>query len=600
VRQLRFVCIVSALSIVLAVILYFPTFRLPFAYDDVDYINLGARLLAGEMSVLDALFTPHSEHLVAGCRALFFPYLYFFGLDAFAWRVFIVIVHALSAVFLAILARRYAGSTRAGIATAIVYIGACGFSAMWIWFPTGATVPLMMLLLNAAAALLAWRDHLTVRRFVAAGLVILALLTESAFAPMALFPALIDEYERRRAGQRRIGWFSIATLLSIAGAFVLVTVIFRNASGVVSINPWAGLPRAAFLLVAAPFRFFFPGISVISSSVARVAILVAVVGTTIAAVVLALLVALWRRRVPPLATIAVLALPGALGVLTLIGLGRWNFSWQTLYDTDRYFFPLMIPLSLLAGAIAGSISFDGWPRLARALVLTCVAIAVFGELALQRRAMLAPIPRPVYAKHDARFASLQRLMNLLNDAGPIDIPRQTLWFADLHNGKLRTEILTAIICGNGRCPRVRLGGETVDAATAARLNPILDRWAHESGERVPFIRVVDGRLLNTRVQWHIDSVNKPLTIASQKLEVVMAAPVAQTVHAKLVDIQSGLTFPLESVTITHQGPQTHVFSTRPMYSVVGEGRPARLILECERRPHCVQFFSAGSAGDKVQ
>ncbi|HEX7809642.1 MAG TPA: hypothetical protein VF608_12975, partial [Thermoanaerobaculia bacterium] len=467
-RQHRFVLVVSALSIALAVILYFPTFRLPFAYDDVDYINLGSRLLAGEITILDALFTPHSEHLVAGCRALFFPYLHVFGLDAFVWRVFVVIVHALSAVLLAILARRYAGSTRAGVATAITYLGACGFSAMWIWFPTGATVPLMMLLLNAAAALLAWRDHLTLRRVAAAFLIILALLSESSFAPMALFPALIDEYERRRAGQRRIGWFSIATLLSIAGAFVLVMVIFRNAAGVVSINPWAGLPRAAFLLVAAPFRFFFPGISVISTTVARVAILVAVVGTTIAATVLALLIALWRRHVPPLATIAVLVLPGALGVLTLIGLGRWNFSWQALYDTDRYFFPLMIPLSLLAGAIASSISFDGWPRLARALLLTCIAIAVAGELALQRRAMLAPIPRVVYAKHEARFASLQRLMTMLDAAGPIDIPRQTLWIADLHNGKLRTEILTAIICGNGRCPRIRLGDKKVDDATAAR------------------------------------------------------------------------------------------------------------------------------------
>ncbi|HVR37608.1 MAG TPA: hypothetical protein VMU84_00820 [Thermoanaerobaculia bacterium] len=127
------------------------------------------------------------------CRLLFFSYLHFFGIDAFGWRAGIVLIHALSAIFLAILARRYAGSARAGITTPVIYVGACGFTSMWIWFPTGATVPLMMVALTGAALLLSKRDHLTLRRVAAGVAVILALLSESSFAPMALLPAVIDD-----------------------------------------------------------------------------------------------------------------------------------------------------------------------------------------------------------------------------------------------------------------------------------------------------------------------------------------------------------------------------------------------------------------------
>ncbi|HVR37609.1 MAG TPA: hypothetical protein VMU84_00825 [Thermoanaerobaculia bacterium] len=192
----------------------------------------------------------------------------------------------------------------------------------------------------------------------------------------------------------------------------------------------------------------------------RLAILTIVAGATIACVVLALLVALWRRGVPQLAVIAALTIPGSLGVVLLIGLGRSRLSYETLYATDRYFFPLLIPVCLLGGAVAGSISFATWSRFPRGLLLAFLTIAAIGELALQRRGMLAMIPTSVYAKHDARFASLTRLVTLLDRAGPIEIPRQTLWFPDLHNGKLRSEILTEVFCRNGRCRGVRLGTET--------------------------------------------------------------------------------------------------------------------------------------------
>jgi len=632
----RFVAAAGAFAVALSVALYLPTFDLSFAYDDVDYLNVGAAALSGETGMWAALFHPHAEHLVVGFQALFFPYLRFFGVDAMAWRAGVAVVHALSAIFLALLARRYSGSDRAGFVAAFVYIGACGFTSMWIWFPTAAPVPLMTALLTGSAALLAWRDRLPYRRLLAGAAVVLALITESAFAPMALLPAMVDEYERRREGRRGLGLLSVWTLVAIVATAVLMAT-FRGDG--MSVDLAKGIPRAAYLMLVAPFRFFFPGAYVVASTAARFAILGSVIGVIIAATVSALLAALWRRGTPPLAVVAALSLPGSLGVMLLIGLGRSNATYHSLYETDRYFFPLLIPASLLAGAIVASISTAGWTRTARVLLFLPLSIAVLGEVALQRRAMLGPIPRIVYDKHEARFASLTRLAHMLDRAGPIELPRQTVWFSDLHNGQLRTSVLTDVLCRG--CERLRLGsGRTVDAATETRLNTVLDQWARETGEPLPFLRVVEGRLVNTRLVWRVDFAQAAferhvsgfepwqspyrwmgrrseirLTIGPKDLIVTLAAPITElrrrfgleslTIRATLVDAQNAaLSFPIGEAKLERDGVQSFTFSTAPFRSTLGDGRTARLVLDCDRTwlpedasaeatPRSVQVFTAG-------
>lgn len=631
---MRFVLVVSAFALALAFALYLPTLRCQFAYDDIDYINLAGKVLAGKAGYWQTLFHPHAEHLVAGFQALFFAYLSWFGLDAFVWRIAVVVVHVASAVFLALLARRYAESGRAGIATAAIYVGACGFSSLWVWFPSGATVVLMMALLTGSAALLAWRNHLTLRRVIAGAGVVLALLTESSFAPMALLPAVIDEYERRREGRRGIGVFSVFTAMSIAGTVALVLWLSRGQATSISIDFTRGVPRGVFLVLAAPFRFFFPSVPISASTPARFAMFLSALGCIVLSAILALLVTLWRRGIPRLAVIAVLTLPASLGVLTLIGLGRWNLPYPALYETDRYFFSLLVPLSLTGGAVVASISLAAWSRLPRILLLTCVAIMLLGELALQRRAMYYAFPRIVYDRHAVRFASLARLTGILDRAGPIELPRQALWFTDVHNAKVHTPVLTAIICGHGRCPNVRLGDRTVDTATAARLNPLLDQWARESDEPVPLLRVVDGRIVNTRIRWGVDFAHGdfegqglrgfgawqkparwmsgrgevPLSISPNPIDVTLAAPMsaAVTVRAALIDDDTKLTFPIGSAIVTGHAPQKFSFSTAPYRSRLGLGRTARLVLTCDRTwtvagdctPRCVQVFSAITAPDE--
>lgn len=641
-RASRFVPAVSALSVALSLALYLPTFGNAFAYDDIDYVNLAGRVLSGQLGLWKTLFYPHSEHLVAVFQALFFAYLRLIGIDALPWRVFIAIVHSLSAILLAIVARRYAGTARAGMATAIVYTGACGFSSMWIWFPTGATVPLLMAMLTGAAALLAWRDHLMVRRLIAGALVVLALFTESAFAPMALLPAVIDEYERRREGRRGVGLFTGWTVAVILAVAALVVKLRNNLSAPLSIDVRSGVPRAMFLVLSAPFRFFVPGTPIVTSSDTHYAMLGCVFGITIASAVAIVLVGLWRGGVPPLAVVAGLTLTGSLGVIALIGLGRWHASYASLFDTDRYYFPLLVPVALLAGAVASSISFEGWPRPARLLLLLFLSAAVLGELALQRRAMLASIPNLIYSRHRARLRSLTRLAETLDRAGPIEIPRQLLWFPDLHNGRLSSDVLTEILCRG--CTHLHLGTKPLDAAATARLNVLLEQWARDAGEPLPFLRVVNGRIVNERVQWRVDFAEgdcasrvsgfhewrKPyrwmtqrgevaLNVSYEKLTITMAAPISELRHrfgwsslavrASLLDTDSGLTVPLGTATIDQDGVRSYTFPTTPFDSIFGSGRDARLILVCNHTwtpvapdvsgdplPRSVQLFAAGTAG----
>src|SRR5580693_661541 len=61
----------APLALVLGVGLYLPTFRCSWAYDDMDYLNFAAAVLAGRQGYWSAVFHPHLEHLVPLVRMAF-------------------------------------------------------------------------------------------------------------------------------------------------------------------------------------------------------------------------------------------------------------------------------------------------------------------------------------------------------------------------------------------------------------------------------------------------------------------------------------------------------------------------------------------------
>jgi hypothetical protein len=322
------------------------------------------------------------------------------------------------------------------------------------------------------------------------------------------------------------------------------------------------------------------------------------------------------------------------GALLLVGLYRFRSTYFDLYYADRYFFLLFIPIALLAGAVAASISLSGWPRVARIALMLALACGLTGEIALHRRAMLRRISVEGYAVHGRRYATLELLVRRLENAGSFEIPHNRLWFDAIYD-RIDSAVLTNVISdGKG----LRLGTHVDER----RLNPLLDAWAREIGETVPFIRVVDGNLVNTQFPTTVDFSKVPgdalitgfygwekpsrwmsargelyVRLASPDLELRLAAPVSDLrrkypawtsipVRVTLVDIETDYAAPLGVIQITEDGIHDYHLPTSPMISHGSVGLIVEIRLECDRawkpsdvygtadtREHTVQVFSAG-------
>jgi hypothetical protein len=631
---LGYLLVLSALACGISIALFYPTFRYDWAFDDIEYINVSASVLAGRSSLWSAILLAHDEHVVPLFRLIFFVYLKLFGMNVVLWRVMAALVHAWSALCLGLVAWRYSGKSRAGVAATIAYVLPCGLSAMWTWYPAGAAVLISFAAFTGASALLAWRGHLRMRRIVAGVAVLAGLLFWRSFAPMALLPAVIDEIERRNAGARRFpGPFTIyslgAIIAVVAGGMRLITVFVDS-------NIVHGVPRALFLFLMTPFRLFFPGLKVVGDNWDRsTALLGAALGIAAGSIILAFLAALWRNGMPRLARVAALSTIPAFGVLLLIGLFRFHSEYYQLIEEDRYFYPMFVPVALLAGAIASSISFAGWSRIARFAVTLGLIAGVCSEFVLHRRAMLHRFPAAIYARYGRHMASIRLLVHRLEVAGGIEIPRNLVWFDEVDRG-IDTAVLTHLL-SDGK--RLRLGNH-VDAV---RLNALLDAWAQEIGEKVPYVRLIAGSLVNLHLftetdfgtssysnwvsgflewekpfRWMMKRGELVAMLATSDVDVRLAAPMSDLrrvhpdwmsipVRVSIRDEETGFTVFLGIANITADGVQQYRFPNRELLTRFGPGRITSIVLECDRawtpfevygardrRERTVQVYSGGT------
>ena len=641
-----FAALLAAAVLLLALLMYFPTLGSAFAYDDMDYINQAADTMAGERGFVALLFRPQGEHIVAGFRLVLHGSLKLFGIDAFPYRLLVLLAHAASAFFLGLLARHYSKSDLAGLATGLVYVGACGLSSMWVWFPSGGTVPFALALINGGLLALAVRRG----RVIAGTALVLALLTESTLAPMSALLILLDEYERRRDGkpQTPVGAFSIFCIVATVAVAGLASYLYKKTFGPgLDLSIRHGIPRFLFLVLVAPFRLFFPGFPILASEPGLpTGIQGSLLGMAVAVPILIGLFLLWRRGIPRLAWIAALLVIGPLGSMGLVGLGRWRNTYWELYDADRYFFTLLVPLSLLAGAVAASVAERVRTPRARAVLLLFLAVFLSAEFFLHRRAMLRRIPAGVYEAHEARFEKLERLAHHLKAAAgalppgspPLQVPDAPIWLPDVHNGHVNLRTVLHVI-GRGPGERIRLVKDPVSERDARILNPVLEAWAREVGEPLPYLSIRDGRLMDAHTVSFVDyrrEAQPEQTLSGfypwegsyrwmpkkGELGVVLLCrevlfqlgtateamePEPVSVHVTVVDEAIG--FSASIGTIRLQRPESHPYllDALPFLSRIGHGRRVRLVIESDRtwrpadllpgsgdtRELSVQVFAAG-------
>lgn len=618
-----FAALLAATVALLALLLYFPTLGSSWAYDDMDYINQASDAMAGQRGFFEVLFRPQGEHIVAGFRLILYASLKLFGIEALPYRLLVLLAHAASAFFLGLLARHYSGSDAAGLAAGFVYVGACGFSSMWVWFPSGGTVPFALALITGGLLALARRGRHA--RLIAGTALVAALLTESTLAPMAALPLLLDEYERRRNGRPRtpVGLFAVFCAVATVAVAGLASYLYTKTFGPgLDLSVRHGIPRSAFLLLVAPFRLFFPGFSILGwETGAATAIRGSLQGLAVGIPILILLFFLWRRGIPRLVWIAALLAIGPLGAVGLVGLGRWRNSYWELYDADRYFFTLLVPVSLLAGAVAASVAERVRTRQGRAVLLLFLAVFLSAELFLHRRAMLRRIPFGVYEAHEVRFGQMERLAHRLKEAAgalpagspPLQVPDSTIWLPDVHNGHLNLRTILHAI-GGGPGERIRLVKGPVSERDARILNPVLEAWAREVGEPLPYLSIRDGKLADAHTIAFVDfrreehskealsgfyswegtyrwmAKRGEIGLVLRCREVALVLATAQEalkegpldIQVTVIDEQIRFPAPIGTIRITKPEPRNHPLDALPFLARLGAGRRVRLALESDR------------------
>lgn len=621
----RAVALALALLAVGLVQLY-PTLRLAYAYDDLDCLNVAADVLAGKAGFWQTALRPHNEHLIPLFRGMFLASAAWFGIDATPFRLAILGAHLLTAWFLGLLALRCSGRPSAAFAAGLAYVLPCGLSSMTIWVIIAATVTVGLVGISGAMLALSCRRELGVRRarLIAGAGCVLALLVEGGLMPLLLGPMLLDELERRREGARRpFGAFSLFCILAMAASTLGTTLSYVALHGQrPTIDLIRGLPRAAFLLIIAPYRLLLPGLGLPADpSQPGNVILWSCLGLAVAAPVAALLVALWRRGAGPLGLVALLNAAGPLGMLALVGAGRWNWSPFALFEADRYFFTLLMPLSLLAGAVAATAAerMQGWTARERAAVLALCAVALGAELWLHHRALLHRVPFDVFAAHGRRFDQLSQLGESLQAAAsglppgapPLSVPDGNLWLYDVHNGRISTRLLLHVIAPES--PRLRLAPEPVSERDASILNPVFEAWgrAIREPELAP---VVTGGRLATRAVTDVDfrtGAQNPAVVSGfhawegtyrwmgprgeLRLQLICRGLTFQlgTAEAALkegplgvkvtaVDEVTGASAALGTIRVAQPGPLPYPLDALPFLSQAGSGRRIRLRLESDR------------------
>lgn len=492
----------------LGIFLFGKTISLSYAYDDMDFLNLAANVLAGRSSLTRTLFIPQNGHFVPVMRLLVFFSTKLFEIHAMPLRVLVFASHLASAVFIGIAARRLLDRT-AGLAAAIAYVLPCGFSSMWLWIPTGGMVPLGLVGVTGGLAALASRDRIgaTRARALAFAGIVWTVACDSTLAPLALTIVSFEVFDDLRS-RRKTSRLLFAGLALGGIAMLALPWAYRRATGAaISINLTRGLPRGAFLLLVAPFRYFFPGLPLphLIGAPEPFPWGAAAFGAICAAAVGLLAAVLARGDSRRLACAALAAASGPVAEIFLVGLGRWQLTYDGLYDSDRYLFTLLVPISLFAGAVTHDFVQFCWssPRTRRIIPLTLALSFICIEAGIHRAAMLRRIPVDVFEAHARKFRDVANLARGLSDAANSNPdPRATLAFPDgaifdraVHNDMISSRMLLFVLNPH-RATRFVLGGSRVGAADEERLNPVLLAWSRSEAGRGHRLSIRNGRLVD--------------------------------------------------------------------------------------------------------
>lgn len=420
-----------------------------FGWDDMDYLHVAADFVAGDEPLSRNVFRLHQEHMMPLSRLVFATTLATLGAEAWPIRLVNLIFHGLGGLAMALLAARLVRSTGAGIASGIAYVLPAAFSSMWIWIPSGGGVPMGLAATAGLCALVLTQDRLRRSLFLILAFLssAVACLSENTALFFLASPILLHAVSRARS--RRLPDFPLVALVLAPG--IATTAVFLTQYGHTQGFTLAAVPAAllhvGFLLASAPLRFLFPAflLTFTAPGETRVLLFASAYGLLLLGLVAIATLALPGARRYALELAAITS--GPLVWISIVGFARATTPYSDLWFQERYYFPLLLPASLIAGMLFRGFIHD-WlptqPRSVRVLART-ILLVMLGAYALsQRSALNARIPYTTFSSHTARFDALRDVLRQMRHPEKLVIPDTAIAFSDLHNSRLSTRLLVSL------------------------------------------------------------------------------------------------------------------------------------------------------------
>ena len=443
----------------------------PYAYDDLSVLEVVGRWRAGDYRLVDLLFLPHNEHLIAGLRALVTLATRVFGSDASSLHVVLVAWHGFGGWVVGRLVLAGGGSRVAALGATLLYVASSTtFAPSAVWYATGSVV-----MVSWVAMLLGQWAITSARPGLGVGLALGGLLAGTTgglpglAAPWSSL--VIQGRERRGAAafdRRWLGWAVALAGLALLGLFVVRTNYRAYSSLAFPALHLEGLQAAGILVGSAPGRLvqsFLPGCPG---------------GWAMGAGWVGAIIGLW------LAPARFRWLTGSvfLGAAMLslaVGLMRPEYTLAHFEGADRYYYPLLAPLCLAAAGLLTRLP-------ARRPIGWLVTIACAAPLWIGRERLVERFPASGLSAYEEYWARLDPLVRAIDEEardalapGPWHLVDGLVPGEGLQGPGL---LLSTIV----RTARPGLPGVSFSAPHSvedlARENRALDRWADTLAEPV--------------------------------------------------------------------------------------------------------------------
>jgi len=506
------VFLLVAWLLVCSACVFWKTFHLPYAFDDLDHLHAVTTLRTGQISFLTWLFHNHNEHFVPLLRLYFLVGTWLSGLKAWAIHLMVFLTYVAGAAGCAWISFSVTRSRLGAFLAGTIYAGAAGYAGSTVWQPTVAQfsisgTPLIFAIAVVVSPMVRHRRTIPL----AMALVLLSACGMGATAIASLSIPIYLYLAKPPALPEKQRSLLIASMLILVVAILGATKWLMVSHGIIHAVTitWKGVWSGGFLILTAPGRFLQAWTPTQELGVTA--------DLAVAAVGWVLLLASLRITPRPLRVLLASLWIGDCLLVALIGLGRYQDSFIELALTDRYYFFFLLPFALQTAAVgqyALQRMFAGRDRKSRFVLAVSLSLVLIALLGMSYVRLDKNMPWDILKDHKKQFWEARLLAKLVSDQathqnlhladGPINFP-------GVHKDHIALACVIFTQYPHGlpnvswtlsKTPPVNVGAPwrmpLISTNDAAVENEIFDNWSHLE-QRPPHSCVVGGKIADVQL-----------------------------------------------------------------------------------------------------